>query len=242
MFIEVLLEAKGKKISKKPKAIDLETEDTEDYGVDNETTEEEEPEEEETDSEETTGEEDDADQVTDYADTNDTEFDETEEELEAEGGEENVEDDTATDYTSDETDDDSATDYTDDETTDGDEFSNDNEGGETTGEEEQPEEISQESKIKNKGLLEDCIKLKEILENFHTKVTNINSSTLNKNRLFAEVGENLNILNKQLNNYIIFKFSKNEYVKNLYFYNFIIEALNINIKMVGKIGGFDQNI
>lgn len=254
-FLDIVMEAKGKKPIKITPDENYEKTDYTD-GVEEEDNDEQT--EDEPDDQEATPEDDNLEPEEDELqddpeegeDGEPTDYTETEEEIGDDGsatdGDGGTEEDQPSDYTSDgeEGSDDGITDdldepgdYTD--IGDGDDLD--------AGDESPPEEGTEEAEgptsddRKNKALLEDLIKLKEIVGNFIDKTSTINGNDINQVKFTNQVNNNLNMLSKQIHNYIVFRFSRESYVRNLYFYNYSIEALNISINMVKKINGFKHN-
>ncbi|MNI76783.1 hypothetical protein D3C73_1330330 [compost metagenome] len=59
------------------------------------------------------------------------------------------------------------------------------------------------------------------------------------NKIISQVTYNITRLSDIVYDYIVFSFSKNKYVQNMYKYNYFIEALKINVEMLKKIQVFD---
>lgn len=250
-FLDLVMEAKGRKpikIRVDDEADDY-TENEEGDGNEPENTSEEDSDtEEETDDGGTdeTSEEDEA-EPTDYTDDEEEFSDEEDSDTNSEG-EPTEDDDTIpadeepTDYTGDEDGGDSGdepTDYTDDDSTDTDDTGDDSSMGdeETSEEDEGPTTDDR----KNKGLLDDLIKLKAIVQNFINKLSAMNLNNIEKVRLIGQINSNLTQLSEQIHMYIVYRFQHETYVRNLYFYNYSIEAVNININMLKKIGKMNDN-
>lgn len=247
-FLDIVMEAKGKKSVKiTPDQSDGQTDYTED--IDEEVSDDEQ--EEEPDNQEATSEDDNLESEEFSEDEDDpTDYTETEEEI---GDDEPGDDfetgdgeDEVTDYTSDDEGDggdeyqdsddpEQSDDYTDDSMGDGSDENLDGEPQET--EEEGPTDDEK----KNKALLEDLIRLKEIVVNFIDKTSSIKGNSIDNVTITNQIANNVSQLSKQIHNYIVYRFSNETYVRNLYFYNYSVEALNISINMLKKINSFKHN-
>lgn len=243
-ILDIILEAKNdKKKTRKPKPQEIKIEpedDNDDY------TEEVDNDEEPDNSDENTDNEDDA--TDDGVDSSDY----TEEEVELDPGE----DDEGSDDTDTDPDQDAPTDYTDNTAEEG----GDEEGGEgesggdsepsdytddTGGEgeegspdgSEQPEENANEKRI----LLADMISLLNLAKDTVSKLSTSNKSNILSNKIINQVTKNLTQLVDIVQDFIIHQFSKEKYVKCLYNYNYYVEALKINIKMLKKISDLDTD-
>ena len=161
------------------------------------------------------GEDDDNDEVSDYTEDGD------------DAGGDDLEDPDGSDEPDDYTDDSDGTDDMGEES-------------EETGEEETEEGPTPDER-KNKALLDDLIQLKEMVVNFIDKTSTINRDEISKVKYTNQINNNLNLLSKQIHTYIVYRFSRETYVRNLYFYNYSVEALNICINMLKKINSFKDN-
>jgi hypothetical protein len=90
-------------------------------------------------------------------------------------------------------------------------------------------------------LLEDISNLYYLVKNTITKLSNIDKSNILINKIVTQISTNLNVLKKQLFDYITFTFPKGKYVTNLYKYNYFLEAFKINVEMLKKISIFIPN-
>lgn len=130
---------------------------------------------------------------------------------------------------------DGPTDYTDDGSGDtGD--STDDTTDDTDSSENDPTE--QEN---NRILLDDFSNMFYLVKNTITKLSNIDKSNILINKIATQITSNLNVLKKQIFDYITFSFSKGKYVTNLYKYNYFLEAFKINVEMLKKISIFIPN-
>lgn len=231
-FLDIILEAKGnKRRTTTARATRIDTtkddEDTTDYTT------------EETDENETI---DATDETTDEGEPTDDESVDytayTAEEEESDPEEDGA--DSTDDTTEDATDDTESTDYT--ETTDEDSDSTDGGSGEDTNEDSESG-IEQDPKEKEnmRILLEDFTNLYFMVKNTITKLSNIDKSNVVINKIVSQISSNLNVLKKQLFDFIIFNFPKGKYVTNLYKYNYFLEAFKINVEMLKKINVFTTN-
>lgn len=94
---------------------------------------------------------------------------------------------------------------------------------------DETENVSDEQ---NKYLVQDFIELFNRMEEIQEIMRNNNKLSLRANPVYNKVRQNLEKLNDVTYDYIVNKFSKNSYVANLYQFNLIIQALNINIQML----------
>lgn len=231
-FLDIILEAKGnKRRTTTPRVTRIDTtkddEDTTDYTT------------EETDENEAI---DATDETTDEGEPTDDESVDytayTAEEEESDPEEDGA--DSTDDTTEDATDDTESTDYT--ETTDEDSDSTDG-GSEEDTSEDSESGIEEDPKEKEnmRILLEDFINLYFMVKNTITKLSNIDKSNIVINKIVSQISSNLNVLKKQLFDFIIFNFPKGKYVTNLYKYNYFLEAFKINVEMLKKINVFTTN-
>lgn len=253
-FLDLVMEAKGRK----PIKIQVDDE-PEDYTQNEEGEGNDEPEETSEGDSDTETEANDADgtdeEPTDEEDAIEpTDYTEEEEEFSEEGdsgatseGEPAEDDDTipedddVTDYTDDEdgtNPEDEPTDYTDDGTDPDSTGDDSNMGGEEMSEEE---EGPTSDDRKNKGLLDDLIKLKGIVQNFINKLSSMNLNNVEKVKIVGQISNNLTQLSEQIHNYIVYRFQHETYVRNLYFYNYSVEGVNVNINMLKKISKMNDN-
>lgn len=231
-FLDIILEAKGnKRRTTTPRVTRIDTTkddgDTTDYTT------------EETDENEAI---DATDETTDEGEPTDDESVDytayTAEEEESDPEEDGA--DSTDDTTEDATDDTESTDYT--ETTDEDSDSTDG-GSEEDTSEDSESGIEEDPKEKEnmRILLEDFINLYFMVKNTITKLSNIDKSNIVINKIVSQISSNLNVLKKQLFDFIIFNFPKGKYVTNLYKYNYFLEAFKINVEMLKKINVFTTN-
>lgn len=231
-FLDIILEARGnKRRTTTPRVTRIDTtkddEDTTDYTT------------EETDENEAI---DATDETTDEGEPTDDESVDytayTAEEEESDPEEDGA--DSTDDTTEDSADDTESTDYT--ETTDEDSDSTDGGSGEDTSEDsESGIEEDPKEKENMRILLEDFTNLYFMVKNTITKLSNIDKSNVAINKIVSQISSNLNVLKKQLFDFIIFNFPKGKYVTNLYKYNYFLEAFKINVEMLKKINVFTTN-
>jgi len=149
--------------------------------------------------------------------------------------------DDSTDTTDENTDDniDGTNDYTDENMDDNtDDSSDDTDNSDST---DESSDDDNNEKIKNNSLLKDYLDLYYLTKNTITKLSNLDKSDIILNKVSTQVISNLNKIQNQIFSFILYKFSKNNYINNLYQYNYFIEAFRINIEMVKKISFFVTN-
>lgn len=154
-----------------------------------------------------------------------------------EGEVEPSEDDETTDYTEeedevepseDDQEDEESTDYTDTgDNLDGDQ-PEDNQNDETN-------EESNDDREKNRVLINDFIKIYNLIKNSIEKISEIDKTDIFINKITTQVILNLTQLKKIVFDYVTYKFPKTNYVNNLYQFNYFIEAIKINIEMLKKL-------
>jgi hypothetical protein len=235
-FLDILLEAKGDPAKKKI-TVDLEKDkSTTDYSADAPA---------DAPEDDTTADNNNADDGTsqDYT-KEDTEVDPEANQDDATdyGNDENAPTDDAGDGTDngDGADGDDTTDYTDDGSGGGD--NPDEQGGDDTSNEdpaEDPEEVAE--KLDNRRLLTDYTNFYYMNKGIINKLSAVNRSDLLINKVINQVKINLSELQKQVYDYIIYQFPTGKYVKNLYSYNYFIEAFRINVQMLKKISVLSSN-
>jgi hypothetical protein len=169
--------------------------------------------------------------ATDYADADNLEVEEEAPEEEPTEGEEPTEDELAEDE--------GATDYTEEEgeeePAEGEEGTD--ETGEETPEEEPPEDEqldnSQDKYIgQNKHLVQDYIELYNRLEEIENILRRESFKLSHRNPKHYKVRANIGKLKELTYDYVINKFEKNSYVENLYQFNMILQAANVNIEAI----------
>lgn len=132
-------------------------------------------------------------------------------------------------------------DYTDTATDDGSEDMNDsdpNEDGTEVPAEEEPNDTENEN---NRILLDDTINLYHTINDTVDKLVDVSRDNIVTNKIINQVSHNCRMLAKVIYDYIVFKFSKNKYVHNVYKYNYFLQAFKINVEMLKKIQVFDVN-
>lgn len=102
----------------------------------------------------------------------------------------------------------------------------------TEGEEESPDEL------KNKGVLKDAIYLYDSIRSSISKLEDFRHINIIANRVAVQVKANLTVLQDMLFQYITVKHQQYDYAKNLYVYNYFIEAYKLNVRMLDSIGKF----
>ena len=166
--------------------------------------------------------------ATDYADAENLEVEEAPEEEPTEG-EEPAEDELGEDE--------GATDYTEE---DGEEEPVEGEGdelGDETPEEEPVEDEqldnSQDKYIgQNKHLVQDYIELYKRLEEIENILRRESFKLSHRNPKHYKIRANIGKLKELTYDYVINKFEKNSYVENLYQFNMILQAANVNIEAI----------
>lgn len=239
--LEIVLEAKkpGKKVIKIDASKDS---DATDY---NDETPEDEPEEnEDADNQDDDSPDDSGEDGQDY----------TEEEQDIDP-EDNQDEDDATDYSDEEGGDEDSGDDADntDEDPDGDggedgpnDYTSEDDGSgddgsdtEDESSEETPEEAPEEND--NRRLLSDYTNFFYLNKGIVERLSTVSKSDILMNKIINQVKSNLAELQKQLYDFIVYQFPKNKYVKNLYNYNYFIEAFRINVEMLKKISILSSN-
>jgi hypothetical protein len=94
---------------------------------------------------------------------------------------------------------------------------------------------------KNGLILQDFINLYYLSKASIKKLSNVDKTDIFINKIVTQVSTNFTTLQKQLFDYITFRFSKNKYVNNLYQYNYFLEAFKINVEMLKKTSIFITN-
>ncbi len=168
--------------------------------------------------------------ATDYADADNLEIEEGSPEEEPTEGEEPVEgEEPAEDELGE---DEGATDYTEeDPTAEGEEGTD-----ETTEEEPLEDEQLDNSQDKyigqNKHLVQDYIELYNRLEEIENILRRESFKLSHRNPKHYKVRANIGKLKELTYDYVINKFEKNSYVENLYQFNMILQAANVNIEAI----------
>lgn len=110
-------------------------------------------------------------------------------------------------------------------------------GDETTDEtpdEEQNDNTSGDA-LQNKYLIQDFIELYTRTEEILEKVRTDKKMNSYVNPTYRQIKDNLEKLSKVTYDYIADRFSHETYISNLYQFNLIIQALNINVQMIENI-------
>ena len=182
-------------------------------------------------------------EATDYADLGSSNDDDDNAVNNGEGGNESEEtDESDTDETNTDTPDEvESTDYTvdeeeatpSDETADDDTTNTEPETDESMENEANPSELES-----NRILMQDYVNLYEFCQSLIGRINGISKSDLLINQVLTQISANINLIEQQLYEYIIFKFKKRKYPLNLYKYNQFVLALKINVEMLKKINLF----
>lgn len=112
------------------------------------------------------------------------------------------------------------------------------EGGTEEPAEEEPNDTENEN---NRILLDDMINLYYTINSTVDRLVDVSRDNIVTNKIINQVSHNCRMLAKVIYDYIVFKFSKNKYVHNVYKYNYFLQAFKINVEMLKKIQVFDVN-
>ena len=120
---------------------------------------------------------------------------------------------------------------------DEDPLAEDEEGEDTTAEEEQTDNAENDinADIQNKNLANDFIELYNRIDEIMNQIRTDCKTNIRYNPNIQVVRRNLVKLKETTYNYIVNKFTKETYVSNLYQFNLIIQALNVNIDLLSSI-------
>lgn len=123
---------------------------------------------------------------------------------------------------------------------DGEEGINDEENlDDETPEEEQTDNDEESDDIvsdkQNKYLIHDFIELYKRMDEILSEIRSNGKIKLHINPNFLVVRKNIEKLREVTYDYIIDKFAKETYVSNLYQFNLIIQALNVNVELLDTI-------
>lgn len=106
------------------------------------------------------------------------------------------------------------------------------------GEEEVVDDMSSQQ---NKYLIQDFIELFNRIEEILAVFRSNDKLSLRMNPAIIKIKQNLDKLYDVTYDYITDKFAKNSYVANLYQFNLIIQALNINVQMLEEVNNLSKN-
>lgn len=164
---------------------------------------------------------------------------------------ESSDDETVDEIESTDTDDDSSDDYTEDteEVAPDDTSESEDADPDADTSTEQPEgengegeqSSNNEDKQKELALLNSSINLYFNIKNNIVKLDSMSNIDIVANKIVIQVKKNFTIMVERLYEYITRSFNMNSYVKNLYTYNYFIEAYKINVEMLKKISVFTLN-
>ena len=121
---------------------------------------------------------------------------------------------------------------------DEDPLAEDGEGeGDSSSEEEQTDNTESDvtTDIQNKNLANDFIELYYRIDEIMNQIRTDCKTNIRYNPNMQVVRRNLTKLKEITYDYIINKFTKESYVSNLYQFNLIIQALNVNIDLLGSV-------
>lgn len=130
------------------------------------------------------------------------------------------------------------TDYTSDEEPAGDDLGAEGE------EEPNPEEDTSEQQREienNRILLDDTVNMYYTIRDTVSRLNEVSKDNVLINKIINQVAYNLSRLERVIYEFIVFQFSKNKYVNNLYKYDYFMKAFQTNIEMLKKIKVFAQN-
>ena len=181
----------------------------------------------------------------DLAGDNDTTDDEADDDLgPTDYNEDDTTDENADDNTTDENEDDTETDNTDDdldtlesetddpaaEPTEGDANYNDVENSN----EEQMNNDNDQDNENNKFLIKDYLELYNRLEEILEKITSNESFKFSRDPVYNKARLNIEKIKDMLFDYITLRFNNESYISNLYHFNMVIQAVNVNVAMIEK--------
>lgn len=107
------------------------------------------------------------------------------------------------------------------------------------GEEEVVDDMSSQQ---NKYLIQDFIELFNRIEEILAVFRSNDKLSLRMNPAIIKIRQNLDKLHDVTYDYITDKFAKNSYVANLYQFNLIIQALNINVQMLEEVNNLSKTL
>ena len=107
------------------------------------------------------------------------------------------------------------------------------------GEEEVVDDMSSQQ---NKYLIQDFIELFNRIEEILAVFRSNDKLSLRMNPAIIKIKQNLDKLYDVTYDYITDKFAKNSYVANLYQFNLIIQALNINVQMLEEVNNLSKTL
>ena len=124
-----------------------------------------------------------------------------------------------------------------DDPADEDPLAEDEEGSEESSEEEQTDntETGVSNDIQNKNLVNDYIELYNRIDTIMNQIRTDCKTNIRYNPNMLVIRRNLTKLKEITYDYIINKFAKESYVANLYQFNLIIQALNVNIDLLSSL-------
>lgn len=176
------------------------------------------------------------------------------------GGDDNTDDDTGgeddlgpTDYNEDDT---TADNDTDDDTTNDDTNETDNDldslesdtddpttepnnEGDSSGDvensnDEQMNNDNDQDNENNKFLIKDYLELYNRLEEILEKITSNETFKFSRDTVYNKARINIEKIKDMLFDYITLRFNKESYISNLYHFNMVIQAVNVNVAMIEK--------
>ena len=107
------------------------------------------------------------------------------------------------------------------------------------GEEEVVDDMASQQ---NKYLIQDFIELFNRIEEILAVFRSNDRISLRMNPAIIKIRQNIDKLHDVTYDYITDKFAKNSYVANLYQFNLIIQALNINVQMLEEVNSLSKTL
>lgn len=116
----------------------------------------------------------------------------------------------------------------------GDDTMSDDSGGES--QTETPEQINERhNKIKQLTLMKQMINLHDNINTYINQVTNIERNNIISSSILSVVIDNFNKLKDVVYKYILYYFDHMSYQYNLYTFNYLMEALKMNVELLAKV-------
>ena len=188
----------------------------------------------------------DTDDATDYteeADTSDSEDSDNSQEETAsdytedantDESEEDSSDNDSENETSDGEEDMTATDYTDEAGSSDDDGSGDSSGASSTNEIPRNGNLIDNNVLKNYSVLTNFEKLYNLTKEVSDSMDSVVMPTKIQNTVLAQALKNLNSIKEFIVSYVKFQFSSDNYAQNLYYYNIVLQALNLNLEILKR--------
>ena len=116
----------------------------------------------------------------------------------------------------------------------GDDTMSDDSGGES--QTETPEQINERhNKIKQLTLMKQMINLHDNINTYINQITNIERNNIISSSILSVVIDNFNKLKDVVYKYILYYFDHMSYQYNLYTFNYLMEALKMNVELLAKV-------